>query len=84
MDLRHRLPLQPHDGVILLLDPQHPVEQPLPSQDLPRPHLGRGATLLRELPEVWAPTGGILSFDDAQSRSDQRMAGSKFAPSQPM
>jgi len=38
-DLRHRLALRAHNGEVVLFHPQHAVEQPLPLQNLPRPHL---------------------------------------------
>jgi glycine/D-amino acid oxidase-like deaminating enzyme len=38
----------------------------------------RGAQLLREMPTAWAPTGGILSFDDAASADAYAQRATRF------
>src|ERR1039457_1214801 len=38
-DLRYRLTLHPHDVVLLLIHPDHAIEEPLAVQNLPWTHL---------------------------------------------
>lgn len=38
----------------------------------------RGAALMRDLPKVWAPTGGILTFDDAENANTYAARAARF------